>query len=222
MVQISKFAAALATASLIGSAIAHPGESHDHTKVRRDIKKRDAIALTAKRGLQACQNTLKARELDERAIARRSAKLADLRAKRGITQDAPVLTRRNLTALEDFETHNHNLTATYSPEMTLFSSNGSSSCILTPEVTIGPYNIHGELIRSNVTDGQVGVPIHLEFQFVDYNTCEGVEDMMLEIWAANATGVYSGVSVSGNYGPLNETYLRGLQPTDSDGVAAFE
>lgn len=222
MVQISKFAAALATASLWSSAVAHPGEKHDHAKVKRDILRRDAVAATAKRGLSACQNSLKARELDERAIARRSAKLADLRAKRGISPDAPVLARRNLTALEDFETHNHNLTSTYTPDMTLFSSNGSSSCILTPEITIGPYDIHGELIRSNITDGQAGVPIHLEFQFVDYSTCAGVEDLMLEVWAANATGVYSGVHISGNEGPLDETYLRGLQATDSDGVAAFD
>lgn len=222
MVQISKFAAALATASIFGSVIAHPGESHSRTQVRRDIKKRDAIAATAKRGLEACSNTLKARQLDERAIARRSAKLADLRAKRGISSNAPVLARRNLTAMEDFETHNHNLTATYSPDMQLFSSNGSTSCILTPEVTIGPYNIHGELIRSNITEDQAGVPVHLEFQFVDYTTCEGVEDLMLDVWAANATGVYSGVDISGNAAPLDTTYLRGLQATDSDGVASFD
>lgn len=85
MVQISKFAAALATASFLSSVIAHPGESHDHARVRRDIRKRDVLAATAKRSLEACSNTLKARQLDDRAITRRSAKLADLRVKRGIT-----------------------------------------------------------------------------------------------------------------------------------------
>ncbi|KAF8858221.1 aromatic compound dioxygenase [Acephala macrosclerotiorum] len=222
MVQISNIITSLATASLIGTTLAHPGETHSRTQVRRDILKRDALAAKAKRGLDACSNTLKARQLDERAITRRSAKADKLRAERGINTNAPFLTRRNLTALEDFETHNHNLTSTYTSGMTLFSSNGSSSCILTPEVTIGPYNIHGELIRSNITEDQAGVPVHLEFQFVNYNTCEGVPDMMLDVWAANATGVYSGVDISGNAASLDTTYLRGLQATDSDGVASFD
>jgi protocatechuate 3,4-dioxygenase beta subunit len=222
MVYITKFVAALATASFVSSVVAHPGESHSRTQVRRDIVKRDAIALKAKRGLEACSNTLKARELDQRAVARRAAKADKLRAVRGISTDTPLLSRRNLTTLEDFETHNHNLTSTYTDGMALFSSNGSTSCILTPEVTIGPYNIHGELIRSNITETQAGVPVHLEFQFIDYTTCEGVEDMMLDVWAANATGVYSGVDISGNEAPLTSTYLRGLQATDSDGVASFD
>lgn len=64
--------------------------------------------------------------------------------------------------------------------------------------------------------------MHLEFQFVDVNTCEGVENMMLDVWAANATGVYSGVDVKGNVAPLDTDFLRGLQATDSDGVAAFD
>lgn len=60
------------------------------------------------------------------------------------------------------------------PEATLFGAN--TSCILTPEQTIGPYYVYGELIRSNVTEGQAGVPMHLEMQFVDTNTCEAVPD----------------------------------------------
>lgn len=127
-----------------------------------------------------------------------------------------------MAALEEFETHTHNLTSSYTSETSLFSSNGSTSCILTPEVTIGPYNIHGELIRSNITETQTGVPMHLEFQFVDTSTCEGVEGLMLDIWAANATGVYSGVAVSANEASLDTTFLRGLQVTDSDGVASFD
>lgn len=222
MVQFTTILPSFAIASLLTTALAHPGETHSRTQIRRDITKRDALAAKAKRGLDACSNTLKARQLDARAIARRSAKFDKLRAARGMDTSTPYLSRRNLTALEDFETHNHNLTDTYTPGMTLFSSNGSSSCILTPEVTIGPYNIHGELIRSNITEDQSGVPIHLEFQFVNYNTCEGVEDMMLDVWAANATGVYSGVQVSGNEASLDTTYLRGLQATDSDGVASFD
>lgn len=53
----------------------------------------------------------------------------------------------------------------------LFSAN--TSCILSPEVTIGPYYVLSELVRQNVTEGQPGVPIYLEMRFID-------------IWAANS------------------------------------
>lgn len=138
MVFINKLVAALATSSAIGAAVAHPGESHSRTQVRRDILKRNDIATHAKRGLDACSGTLAARQLDERAIARRSAKFEKLRAARGISADAGILGRRDLAALEAFEEVNHNMTSSYVEGQALFSSNGSTSCILTPEVTIGP------------------------------------------------------------------------------------
>jgi hypothetical protein len=163
MVCTSNIVAALATASIIGSAVAHPGETYTRTQIRRDIMKRDALAPEAKRGLEACSNTLKARQLDERAIARRSAKADKLRAARGASTSTPFLGRRNLTALEDFETHTHNLTATYSDEMTLFSSNGTSSCILTPEVTIGPYLVTTSTVNSFVPTSP---KIKLEYQSI--------------------------------------------------------
>lgn len=68
----------------------------------------------------------------------------------------------------------------------------------------------------------------LDAQVVDVTTCEPVTNAMLEIWACNATGVYSGIVASGNGvgtadpSNLNNTALRGLQPTDEDGVASFD
>jgi hypothetical protein len=48
MVCISNIVATLATASIIGSAVAHPGETLTRTQIGRDIMKRDALALKAK------------------------------------------------------------------------------------------------------------------------------------------------------------------------------
>jgi hypothetical protein len=50
---------------------------------------------------------------------------------------------------------------------------------------------------------------------------------MWDLWHCNATGVYGGVIGSGNgneadLSNLNNTFLRGLQATDADGVASFE
>jgi hypothetical protein len=58
-------------------------------------------------------------------------------------------------------------------------------------------------------------------------TCDPVTNAMIEIWHCNSTGVYSGVVASGNGDSsdatnIDNTFLRGLQPTDADGVAAFE
>jgi len=70
--------------------------------------------------------------------------------------------------------------------------------------------------------------MHMELEFIDISTCEPIEDLMIDVWHANATGVYSGVAVSGNGdgtsdpGNIDKTFLRGLQPTDSEGVAQFD
>jgi hypothetical protein len=45
--------------------------------------------------------------------------------------------------------------------------------------------------------------------------------MLVDIWHANATGVYSGVEAAGQ-GGLNTTFLRGIQVTDRDGVTQFD
>ncbi|EIN11702.1 aromatic compound dioxygenase [Punctularia strigosozonata HHB-11173 SS5] len=67
----------------------------------------------------------------------------------------------------------------------------NASCQLTPEVTQGPYHILGELVRQNITQGQGGVPLQVEADFVDYETCEPVI-AWIDAWHANATGYYSG------------------------------
>jgi hypothetical protein len=76
--------AAVATC-LIGSVAAHPGEKHDHAKIKREISARGLRAAAAKRSLADCQDTLKHRSLMRRSEARRANTLDALREKRGIT-----------------------------------------------------------------------------------------------------------------------------------------
>ncbi|EJC97740.1 aromatic compound dioxygenase [Fomitiporia mediterranea MF3/22] len=71
-----------------------------------------------------------------------------------------------------------------------------SVCILTPEVTQGPYHILGELVRQNITQGQAGVPLELNVDFFDIDTCEPVPRVWVDGWQCNATGVYSGYEVA--------------------------
>lgn len=81
-------------------------------------------------------------------------------------------------------------------------------------------------MRENVVEDQTGVELILDTQVIDMATCDPVTDAVIEIWHCNSTGVYSGVVASGNgdssvEANLNATFLRGLQPTDDEGVAQF-
>lgn len=93
---------------------------------------------------------------------------------------------------------------------------------MTPENTDGPYYVTGELIRKNVTEGEPGVPLYLEVQYLDITTCLPVPEIYVDIWNCNSTGFYSGVVATGNEVGWDSTFLRGIQATDDDGVASFE
>jgi protocatechuate 3,4-dioxygenase beta subunit len=88
-------------------------------------------------------------------------------------------------------------------------------------------DVGGEFVRSDVRDGQPGVELILDTQVIDMATCSPVTTAMVEIWHTNATGVYGGIVANGNgvgtADPSNafNTYCRGLQHTDSSGVAQF-
>ncbi|KAG9121958.1 hypothetical protein FRC07_001858, partial [Ceratobasidium sp. 392] len=72
------------------------------------------------------------------------------------------------------------------------------TCILTPEVTQGPYHILGELVRQDITQGQAGVPLTVEVDFIDIETCEAVPNLWVDAWHCNSTGYYSGyISMTG-------------------------
>lgn len=84
----------------------------------------------------------------------------------------------------------------------------------------------GEDVRYSVIEDQEGVEIILDYQVIDVETCEPVPDVYLEMWHCNSTGVYSGIVASGNGNSNDETnidntFLRGIQPTNDEGVAQF-
>ncbi|KAJ5676352.1 hypothetical protein N7536_012524 [Penicillium majusculum] len=227
MVQLSKFLA-VAAACLAAPAIAHPGEKHDPHALKHEIHTRNSMAAHAKRSLGSCESTTHARELNKRSITRRARTVQSLRQKRGITA-VPQKWRRDLAALEKWEAIDHNRTGIldYSPatpESVVFGAN--TSFVLSPTITDGPYYVWGEVVRQNVKEElySEGVDVFLEVQYIDVNTCKPVPGAVVDIWQANATGVYSGISESGNYAAdgWDSTYLRGIQQTDRDGVVTFD
>ena len=96
------------------------------------------------------------------------------------------------------------------------SDAGAASCVLQREVTEGPYYLDLDLVRRNIRRGRAGTPLTLRFKVIDATTCKPIEGAMVELWHADASGVYSGVQ--GNSG----NFLRGGQRTDASGNVRFE
>jgi protocatechuate 3,4-dioxygenase beta subunit len=92
------------------------------------------------------------------------------------------------------------------------------SCILTPELTEGPYYIAREKLRRNITDGHPGTPLTLRLKVVDATTCKPIQGASVDIWHADAAGVYSGFGS----GASSRTFMRGIQKTNALGIATFQ
>jgi len=201
------FSALLATA-----VVAHPG--HD---IQEELQKRGEFLASHTNNLDHCASVHRAAGLDKRAAERRAARVDELLQRRGLPkrQNSPV-------------DKSHKSNKPYTPKTSpseIFG--GNKSCVLSPETTEGPFYVTGEAIRSNIVDGERGVPLHLDIQMVDVTTCQPVKGVYIEIWGANATGVYSGAiaAVNGNVNDkanFNRAFLRGIQQTDADGVVQFD
>lgn len=96
-------------------------------------------------------------------------------------------------------------------------ASGAISCVLTPELTEGPYYVPAEKVRRNITEGRPGAALDLRLTVVDASTCKAIKGAVVDIWHADAGGVYSG-AVAGNSGT---NFMRGIQKTDSSGLARF-
>jgi protocatechuate 3,4-dioxygenase beta subunit len=96
-------------------------------------------------------------------------------------------------------------------------ASGAVTCVLTPEQTEGPYYISGENLRRNITEGRPGKPLWLRATVVDASTCKPIKGATVDIWHADAGGVYSGFGD----GAASRTFMRGLQRTNAKGLALF-
>lgn len=114
----------------------------------------------------------------------------------------------------------------------LFSDDGleprQNGCVLTPEAVEGPYHIDKLLERSDVREGEQGIPLELTFIVRNANTCEILSNIIVDIWQCNATGFYSGFLSEGNGARLargiptdDSRFLRGIQTTNENGEVKF-
>jgi protocatechuate 3,4-dioxygenase beta subunit len=95
---------------------------------------------------------------------------------------------------------------------------GAVACVLSPEMTEGPYYLPNEKLRRNITEGLPGAPLSLHLSVADASTCKPIKGAAVDIWHASAGGKYSGEQANDTVG---QTFLRGIQRTDANGLALF-
>jgi protocatechuate 3,4-dioxygenase beta subunit len=97
-------------------------------------------------------------------------------------------------------------------------ASGLVTCVLSPEMTEGPYYVEGDKVRRDITEGKPGVPLTLRLTVVNVSTCRPIKGAAVDVWHCDAGGVYSGTSVQSTE---NLTFLRGIQRTNKNGLAVF-
>ena len=114
-------------------------------------------------------------------------------------------------------------------------SGAASSCVLTPEVTEGPYWIDNNLTRRDIREGKGGLPLAIVFTVQNARTCDPIPRADVEIWHCDALGEYSGFDTGSGGGPgappppggggqepsSTTRYLRGHQKANAKGQARF-
>jgi len=173
-------------------------------------------------------------EIQKRAVLskRCASAAASLNAKR--------YNKRNQQRKRDLETRS-NATFSIATETPYYDVIQNDTCVLTPEVTEGPYVWpRSQTLRQDMTEDQPGVPFWLDVGVLDMATCEPLENALVDFWHCNATGSYSSFTkLSPNTAfptllqELNitdfeigttdlhtddTTFLRGMWPTDSEGM----
>jgi protocatechuate 3,4-dioxygenase beta subunit len=120
----------------------------------------------------------------------------------------------------------------------------SASCSLTPQETEGPYYFDVDSIRSDIREDREGTLLRLAIRVRGAKSCKPLENAVVDVWHCDALGIYSGFESASkgaggggappgggpaggpggaNSGPTDdETYLRGAQVTNADGIVEFK
>ena len=97
-------------------------------------------------------------------------------------------------------------------------ASGLVTCVLTPEMTEGPYYLDGDKVRRDIREGRPGTRLDLATTVVDVSTCKPIKGAAVDIWHCDAGGTYSGFAQEGTDG---DTFMRGIQRTTKTGLATF-
>lgn len=107
----------------------------------------------------------------------------------------------------------------------LAASPEPGSCFLTPQSIEGPFYLDPRLVRSELAEGRPGIPLRLDLRIVEAGTCAPLRDARVDVWHADAQGLYSGYDGQGDrrrLSTIGQSFLRGTQVSDGTGAVAFE
>jgi len=100
---------------------------------------------------------------------------------------------------------------------------GQALLPLTAQTTEGPYYFDARRERSDITEGQAGVPLDVSLTVCDVQG-KPLAGMRVDIWHCNAAGTYSGYAGQGDERDVSakgKTFLRGSQTTGESGTVVF-
>ena len=106
----------------------------------------------------------------------------------------------------------------------LRAASAAGTCVLTPRSTEGPYYFDPRLERADITEGRPGLPLRAKLRIVDAQ-CRPLGGARVDVWHADAGGLYSGYRRQGDDGRLSTegaTFMRGTQRADGSGMVAFD
>ncbi len=106
------------------------------------------------------------------------------------------------------------------------TATANASCVVTPQLTEGPYFVDEGLNRSDIrTDpstgvARPGVPLEIAVAVsqIASGSCGPLAGALVDVWHCDALGLYSDVSAQRTVG---QRFLRGYQVTDASGLARF-
>jgi len=112
------------------------------------------------------------------------------------------------------------------PGVVLLASSACAApaCVLSPEITEGPFFVDEHLERSDLVGDAANspglrgaLPLLMTIAFVDARSgCAPIPNLQVDVWHADARGNYSDVQ-----GQRGQTFCRGYQRTDADGTVSF-
>ena len=86
---------------------------------------------------------------------------------------------------------------------------GAVQCVLTPELTEGPYYIAGEKVRRDIREGHPGTLLTLHLAVLDASSCKPIKGAAVDIWHADAAGELLGLRLR-----LVEPHVPARHPED--------
>jgi protocatechuate 3,4-dioxygenase beta subunit len=196
-----------------------PAQTLPASKRKADPK--SDLKTVRKAGLGAAVTRRRALRLGGSGLAVAAAAVVGISG--GVSPVASASTKKSAKAKVPAKAKTPTSTSTSkptSPKTTTVGALGGllpqNGCVLTPQMTEGPFYLDINKVRADITEGRPGTPLALSLTVVNASTCKPIADAAVDIWHTDALGTYSGVQ--GNSG----IYMRGTLRSDANGVVDFK